>query len=189
MDDAWAAEVIRLHMRFVVEVIEAGDFCPWARGARVQNRVEVVVCAPDALAQCVRAQRARDALEVVQIVVPELTLPALRWREEVAHLERRLRREDGALPFAFAAFHPEHPGRAESVGGAIGLLRRSPFPMLQLVRLSSLDEIRARYGARADGLAVANQAVLLEQWATDVEPKIRQLREEALGLMGRFVKE
>lgn len=182
MTKAWEAEVLRLHMRFVTEVIEGGDFCPWARGARLQGAVDVRVCLDEDLASAARSYQAIEALDVIQIVVPDATDSALRWRERVTLLERSLRSAAPSWPYACAAFHPEHPGRPESLGGAIGLLRRSPFPMVQLVRLSALDELRARIPARVDALPAQNQAALMEQWAEHYGPIVEALIAEGTPL-------
>lgn len=182
MIPAYAAAVEALHLRFVTEVIEAGDFCPWARGARLQGRVAIDVCTVVDLEVRVRHWLTDPAVEVVQLVVPDLPDAALRWRERVALLERALRADGVTVPFAFAAFHPQHPGRPESVGGAIGLLRRSPFPMVQLIRLSVLDAVRAQHAEAADGLTERNYGRVRAEWVERWEQVVRELIDEGIEL-------
>lgn len=181
-NSAVEAAVLRLHMQFVTEVIEAGDFCPWARGARLQGHVDVSVEKDGDLHASVLSFLEASSVDVAQIVVPDATSAPIRWRERVTLLERAVRREAPHFPFAFAAFHPQHPGRPESIGGAIGLLRRSPFPMLQLVRLSALDDIRQRYGELADRIPEKNQERLQHDWTAIYGPIVESLIAQALEL-------
>lgn len=161
-------EAIARHHRFVVEVIEAGNFCPWAQNARKKGRTQIHAAylrvLPDALLDSLKA--ADDQTEVIQWVVPDGPANAMQWRDILAQLEKELRRRTPDLPWAFAAFHPTHPGRPESIGGAIGLLRRSPCPAIQCVRLASLDAVRLPDdGAAADAVSLRNQRVLTEKWS------------------------
>lgn len=155
------ARAVALHAEYIESVIEAGDFCPWARGARVASRSRVHALWFDALPDFIRAIPDDDALEVWQLVVPDAPASPMQWRDHVATLERALRKEGAHLPWAFAAFHPTHPGRPESIGGAIGLLRRSPVPALQLVHLDVLDRVRRHSEEFVESLAALNRQRLL----------------------------
>lgn len=158
---AWLTRAEVLHSTYIETVIEAGDFCPWARGARIAQRSRVHALWLEALPEFIRTLPNDGALEVWQIVVPDAHSSAMQWREYVATLERHLRRAGVNLPWAFAAFHPNHPGRPESIGGAIGILRRSPLPALQLVHLDVLARIRRHSGEIVESLAQRNRQKLL----------------------------
>lgn len=166
-DDAFLADAIARHTRFVTEVIEAGNFCPWARTSRLKGRTAVQACYERDLAEVARTLlvHASPSVDVLQIVVPDGASNAMRWRETVAELEKALRRVEPALPWAFAAFHPTHPGRPESIGGTIGLLRRSPYPAVQCIRLAALDAVRDDDAAVGDAVAERNQRVMLQKWS------------------------
>lgn len=151
-----------LHGAYIEALIEAGDFCPWARGARLAGRARIHALFVDELADFVRALPEDPELEVWQLVVPDATESPMGWRDQVASLERDLRRGGVNLPWAFAAFHPTHPGRPESIGGAIGLLRRSPLPALQLVHLDVLQRVRRHSEELVETLALLNRQRLLE---------------------------
>ena len=186
--DALLAEAEALHAEFITGIIEAGDFCPWARGARLGERSEVRGCWLDELPAFLRALPSEPEREVWQLVVPDGPARAMPWREHVAQLERALRREDRPLPFAFAAFHPQHPGRPESIGGTIGLLRRSPLPAIQLIRLDALDNVRARARARVEGLAEDNKKNIARLTDGDLRPLHAALMERSFDLRQRIAE-
>lgn len=168
-DQAWRARAVALHTAFVEELVEAQDFCPWAKSARHAGRTRVVALWQHELVDFFASDihdPADSAVEVWQLVVLDATERAMRWRADVAELEQQLRRAGASLPWALAAFHPQHPGRPESIGGVIGMLRRSPLPAIQLVRLDVLDRVRERAQERVEGLAEENREKM-QRWVQD----------------------
>lgn len=167
--DAWKARAVALHTTFVQDLVEAHDFCPWAKSARVadRSRIHAVFLAdlPTFFEETIRDD-AHQKVEVWQLVVPDAACEAMPWRAQVAALEQRLRKDGHDLPWAFAAFHPEHPGRPQSIGGVIGMLRRSPLPAIQLVHLDVLDRVRAKAAAQVEGLPQHNHHAM-QQWLGD----------------------
>lgn len=187
VDKEWRQRAVELHTKFVEDLIEAQDFCPWAKSARFANRTRVVALWTNELetfiSQVVVGSEA-DAVEVWQLVVLDGTERAMRWRGDVADLEQHLRRRGVDLPWALAAFHPQHPGRPESIGGVIGMLRRSPLPAIQLVRLDVLDRVRERAKERVDGLAEENRQKM-QHWVKqeDLVQKHERLLRQGIDLM------
>lgn len=168
VEQEWRERAVELHTTFVEDVIEAHDFCPWAKSARFADRTRVVALWTrelDAFISEVVVGSEANAIEVWQLVVLDGTARAMRWRGDVADLEQHLRRRGVDLLWALAAFHPQHPGRPESIGGVIGMLRRSPLPAIQLVRLDVLDRVRERAKERVDGLAEDNRRKM-QHWVT-----------------------
>ncbi len=138
------AAVHHLLGRYLVEVVEAWNLCPWAQKARLRGEVRVTVawgesCDPETA--CELARRALDAPDarVIMLVFPELVGGASALeplRDEVALL----------VPEAgVAAFGPHGAADLSSPARLVPLLRRSPDPMLQLVPFSLLDELRAQH--------------------------------------------
>ena len=133
------AEVLRLLERYLVEVVERYDLCPWARGARLKGEVgfDVLWGTPD-LATWVaaaNAQLARGA-SVVMIVAPELGLDRIDMhgvRNDVSN---------AITSVGVAEFHPDAELDLVSPARLVPFTRRSPDPMLQLVPLSVLDSVR-----------------------------------------------
>lgn len=160
---AWRARAVELHGAFVRELVEGHDFCPWAHSARIAGRSHLRALWSAELEHFFATSlRAADAqkIEVWQLVVLDAPSRAMQWRAYVADLEQYLRRTHGALPWAFAAFHPQHPGRPESIGGTIGMLRRSPLPTIQLVRLEVLERVRTKAATQVNALPQQNQETL-----------------------------
>lgn len=135
-----AAEVRRILDRYLVEVVEEYDLCPWARASRTGDElaIEVLLGEPPADAWIAAAERllARRETRVAMIVAPETAMgaPELRaMRDRVA----------ASVPSAgIAHFHPEAALDLASPARLVPFLRRSPDPLLQCVPLALLDGVR-----------------------------------------------
>lgn len=137
---ARAAEVRRLLDRYIVEVVEAYDLCPWARAARTGGEISVeILWGTPTLDDWTRAGElalSRPNARVAMVVAPEL---------HVSPAELRAIRDEVAarIPTAgIADFHPDAPLDLATPARLVPYLRRSPDPMLQLVPLALLDSVR-----------------------------------------------
>lgn len=127
--------------RYLVEVVERYDLCPWARGARQKGEVavEVIWGTPDrgTWIGAAKATLARPNANVAMVIAPELVVGRAELhtvRNEVA----------AAIPTAgVAEFHPDAELDLASAARLVPFVRRSPDPMLQLVPLATLDAVRA----------------------------------------------
>lgn len=133
-------EVIRLLDRYLVEIVERYDLCPWARGARQKGEVAVEVLwgTPD-IATWVGASKhmlSQPNATVAMVIAPELSIDRIRFhgvRNEVA----------AAIPtVGVAEFHPDADLDLVSPARLVPFVRRSPDPLLQLVPLSVLESVR-----------------------------------------------
>ena len=135
-----SAEVRRILDRYLVEVVEAYDLCPWARAARLAGEVtvEIVWGSPvlDAWVTAAEAALARPATRVAMVVAPELAID----REGL----RTIRDAVAArIPAAGVAhFHPDAPLDLASPARLVPFVRRAPDPLLQLVPLALLASVR-----------------------------------------------
>jgi hypothetical protein len=143
-------EVLRVNGRYLDEVVERFGLCPWAERARREGQVESRVFQHNsaeifepslaALSELARL----DRVEVGLFLYPFLDLTRL----DFEHFVRRLRtleterHELGTEPFAMAAFHPDARAHLEDPERLIPFLRRSPYPTIQVVRLSALERVR-----------------------------------------------
>jgi hypothetical protein len=133
-------EVRRVLDRYLVEIVETYDLCPWARSARTTGELAVAILwQTPTLAQWVdAAQRllAQPTTRVAMVLAPELaaTPGELRAiRDDVTKL----------VPQAGVAhFHPDAPLDLATAARLVPFLRRSPDPMLQLVPFAVLDAVR-----------------------------------------------
>ena len=151
-----SAEVLRILDRYLIEVVERYDLCPWARSARLGGEVGVtIVWGTPSLEDWVSAAEAllaRPIVRVAMVVAPELAVTP-------AELRALRNRVVTRLPQAgIADFHPEAVLDLATPARLVPFLRRAPDPLLQLVPLSLLGTVRAPPPARD----LAEQARLLE---------------------------
>ena len=149
-----SAEVRRIFERYLVEVVERHDLCPWARGARERGEIGFAVLwgAPDDAAWLGAAETTlgEPHVRVAMIVAPDLAI----GRTELRALRDRIA---ARIPTAgVAEFHPEAPLDLASPARLVPFLRRAPDPLLQLVPLALLDAVRGAppIAARGDQAAM-----------------------------------
>lgn len=134
--DPRTREVRRLLDRYLVEIVEAYELCPWAKQARLA--VEVLWGTPtsdDWLAAVTRAF-ADPAIEITMLVAPELRIVRTDFHAVRDALAKR------AAIYGIAEFHPDAPYDAKTPARLVPFLRRSPDPLLQCVPLALLDQVR-----------------------------------------------
>ena len=141
MDDAARRdEVTRILGRYLVEVVERWDMCPWARSAREGGEVAIDVVwgtpSEDAWVAAAAALLARPATRVAMVVAPQLEVDASTLHGIRDVVARR-------IPTAgIAEFHPHAPLDLATPPRLVPFVRRSPDPLLQLVPLALLDAVR-----------------------------------------------
>ncbi|HEY5950888.1 MAG TPA: hypothetical protein VIV40_35590 [Kofleriaceae bacterium] len=149
------AEVRRVLDRYMVEIVETYDFCPWAKGARLGGEVAIDVLwgTPSVDEWTAAAERllAQRATRVAMIVAPELAATPAELREVRNIVSSRI------AGVGVAEFHPDAALDLATPARLVPYLRRSPDPLLQLVPLELLDRVRA-YPAVVD---IMEQAQML----------------------------
>lgn len=134
------AEVIRVFERYLVEVVERYDLCPWARGAREGGEVAVEVLwdtpSDEAWRAAAEGLLARPETRVAMVIAPQCGLSP----SELRTLRSRIA---SLVPHAgIAEFHPDAVLDLASPARAVPFARRAPDPLLQLVPLSLLHQVR-----------------------------------------------
>lgn len=153
MDAAWAHEARRLAFRYLTEVVERYDFCPWAAPARARGELWMEVIDADDAAGAIERFLAAPGAVIGLIIVPGLPGPPAALRQVRDQL---LAGPLGRL-VALADFHPgaeldrSHPSRL------VPFLRRAPDPMLQAVRHVDLASLHRR----PPPMSAADQAAVL----------------------------
>jgi hypothetical protein len=161
-----STEVMRVLERYLVEVVERYELCPWARGAREQGEIAVGVLWGEPALEAWIAEGTRllaaPRARVAMVVAPELAIA----REQLRALRDAV---TARMPTAgVAEFHPTAELDLATPPRLVPFLRRSPDPMLQLVPLAIIDAVRST--APAPGLA--QQASMLRGHA---EPPRREI--------------
>lgn len=169
-NDLLEAEALRINLRYLVEVIERFDLCPWARGAREEGAVarRVLLGAErralvDGIVAAHEEWAATAGTLIGLVILPDLHpdepggLDAEAFDALVEETRRALSARAGGRPaFALAPFHPRAPYRAERPEQMVPFFRRAPDPTIQLVRFSALDAVKQRTGKFLfDGSAAA----------------------------------
>jgi len=136
-----SAEVRRILERYLIEVVERHELCPWARGTREQGGLAIgILWGAPSLARWVgEAERllADAAARVAMVVAPELAIT----RAELGGLRDQVA---SRIPWAgVAEFHPAAAPDLATPARLVPFLRRSPDPLLQLVPFRLLDAVRA----------------------------------------------
>lgn len=136
-----SAEVLRIFERYLVEVVERHELCPWARTTREHRELAVGIlwATPSLDAWVAEAERllAVPAARVAMVIAPELATS----RGELGALRDRVA---GRIPTAgVAEFHPAAALDLTTPARLVPFVRRSPDPLLQLVPLGLLHAVRA----------------------------------------------
>ncbi len=151
LEERWRAEAERLHLRYVVEVVESFGLCPWAQRARQAGRTAVAVMLPprDALLAASLDVLDRWGLdespEVGFLLYPRLPLSRPEFDAFLGRLQALAseRHPFGKVAFALAAFHPEAEPDLDNAERLVPFLRRTPDPCVQAVRMSVLQRVRS----------------------------------------------
>jgi hypothetical protein len=135
-----SAEVLRIFERYLVEVVEPYDLCPWARAARLGGEIATGILwgtpSDDDWVATATELLARPGTRVAMVIAPELAIAPAALRAVRARVVER-------LPHAgIADFHPDAALDLSTPARLVPFLRRSPDPLLQLVPLSLLDAVR-----------------------------------------------
>jgi hypothetical protein len=148
-------EVLRVLGRYLIEIVERHELCPWARPARERGELAASVlwgspAIDDWFGEANRLL-SRPTVRVAIIVAPELAVSRAAFtavRDQVA----------SQIPSAgVAEFHPVAALDLAAPARLVPFLRRSPDPLLQLVPLALIDAVRG--APPAAGLA--QQAAML----------------------------
>ena len=133
-------EVRRVLDRYLVEIVEHYDLCPWARTSRTGGElaVEILWGTPtidEWVAASARAFASAD-IRVAMLVAPQLTIT----RGALHEVRDRVAKRADAL--GIAEFHPGATFDGQTPARLVPFLRRSPDPLLQCVPLALLDQVR-----------------------------------------------
>lgn len=161
-----SAEVLRIFERYLVEVVERHELCPWARTTREHRELAVGILwgTPSLDAWVAEAERllAVPAARVAMVIAPELAAS----RVELGALRDRVA---ARIPSAgVAEFHPAATLDLSTPARLVPFVRRSPDPLLQLVPLALLHAVRAAPPA----VGLVEQAAMLGGHATSPRREI-----------------
>lgn len=154
IEDGAARAALLRHLRWSTDVVERHSFCPYARTARrtgdgwtgcwvgatpLDPQDEL----PPALAEALDRVLSHPTHEVAQVVFPGVDCAPRVWDKLArAWTDRWHAGRPGPSVWAMAAFHPNLEWDADTEFGRVQLLRRTPDPTIQWLRLSVLERLR-----------------------------------------------
>jgi len=188
-------ECLRLCERYVAELVLEFGLCPWAEG----------VLRGGTLARCVLLDARPSPADVLPIIdawagqgdptsevevgfveVGFVIVPrhaggrgAFDSFAEAIRRADRARRPVGApAPFMIAVFHPQGLERFAGPHQLVSFLRRSPDPLLQLVRADRLDKVKRGPGDVSQQIAERNHAAMTEAEAARFNAIVRSIHDD-----------
>jgi len=148
-------EALRIYGRYQREFVEALGLCPWAVRTREEGKVAVHALlepteglfAPTI--DAVERIGADESIEVGLLVFPRSAATRAEHEAFVSAIrERDAELHDGSPPMAMAAFHPNADADFSHPSRLVPFIRRSPDPVIQLIRRTSLEAVRKRTSDR-----------------------------------------
>jgi hypothetical protein len=138
----FADEVLRIHQRFLVEVIEKLNLCPWAQGTRSSGALRrAVILEQDPVDEILRF----DEKTLVGILIwPRFFEGPEKFEELLREVRQKEELRRGARsPFVTALFHPQLAYSTATADQLVPLFRRSPDPSVQFIRHAALQAVRS----------------------------------------------
>ena len=183
----WRREALRLNDRYLNEVVLGFGLCPWAERAIADGEVRrgVVLAEAPALDAALgfidELVSAGPAAAVGMLIFPRAALASAafdRFTEEVRRADRERCRAQGRQDFVMAAFHPEGADSFTTPYQLVSFLRRTPDPMIQLVRAPLLDRLRAPRPSLSEDVAEQNFATVNARGAAALDAILRDIRRD-----------
>ncbi len=163
------AAAIDANERYILEFLEEHAFCPYSRGGRAQGQtVRFVHYASSASALPLMELMAQASKNpkwmVVQVVLPMIQVEAEAWIQFCNELTAAANAKlgTGSDVYAVAAMHPELPYSRATPAAMIPLLRRSPDPTIQWVRLDDLEALYAGRSGETRVVDLSDPATLMQ---------------------------
>jgi uncharacterized protein len=145
-------EIVSSVRQWLETVVIANNLCPFARRELVAQRVRFVVSAatsPGELLQALDQEFMRmesdPSVETTLLIHPGLLQDFVDYNQFLDEAEDLLRRNDLAGIYQIASFHPDYQFAGTVPADAENYACRSPYPLLHLLRESSIDRAVAEY--------------------------------------------
>ena len=147
-----ADQVIAQTRQWITNVVIACNFCPFAarevkRGSihyQVDMSTDPKMALQAFLQECRRLD-AQNTIETTLLILPRAAGLFPRYLELVRQAERLLHKYGYSGVYQVATFHPDYLFATAEMDDAANYTNRSPWPMLHLLRESSIEQALARY--------------------------------------------
>jgi hypothetical protein len=138
--------------KWLETVVIAHNICPFAKRVfdeggihfAVENSTDVETCLENLLDECARLDE-NETLETTLLIYTKAFVDFDEYLDFVEIAERLLEVEDYEGIYQLASFHPNYCFEGSSENDAANYTNRSPYPMLHLLRESSLEKALENY--------------------------------------------
>jgi hypothetical protein len=138
--------------KWLENVVIAHNICPFAKRVfdndgihfHVENSTDVETCLENLLDECARLDE-DEAIETTLLIYAEAFADFDEYLDFLEVAQDLLEMEDYEGVYQLASFHPRYCFDGSTENDAANYTNRSPYPMLHLLRESSLEQALATY--------------------------------------------
>lgn len=147
-----AVQVIEQTKKWITDVVIACNFCPFAAQVvkrktvffKVEMETDTVICLETFLQEVSRLD-GDDAVETSFLIFPNAFKTFNSYLDMVSVAEKLLKQKGYDGVYQLASFHPQYRFAGAPVDDAANYTNRSIYPMLHLLRESSIDKALEHY--------------------------------------------
>jgi hypothetical protein len=146
------ASIQQATQNWLENIVIGFNFCPFARKVWLQDKVAYRVCATDsmeamleALVAACQELDANDALETTLLIFPSGLDDFGDYLELLDIAEGLLEKMQYTGIYQLASFHPNYRFGGTAADDVSNYTNRSPYPMLHLLRESSIEKVLEHY--------------------------------------------
>lgn len=138
--------------KWLETVVIAHNICPFAKRVfddggihfAVENSTDVEMCLENLLDECARLDE-NETIETTLLIYTKAFVDFDEYLDFLEIAERLLEVEDYEGIYQLASFHPNYCFEGSTENDAANYTNRSPYPMLHLLRESSLEKALETY--------------------------------------------
>ncbi|MFC0773689.1 DUF1415 domain-containing protein [Terrimonas alba] len=146
------SKVIEQTKKWIVDVVIACNFCPFAAREIKRNSIHYEVVTETNLKKCLQlfineCQRldSRTETETSLLIFSKGFFSFDEYLVLLREAEKLLKRKGYEGVYQLASFHPHYRFAAASAGDAANYTNRSPYPMLHLLKEESIEKALQHY--------------------------------------------
>lgn len=158
-DAAGSAEILGATQRWLERAVIGLNLCPFAKGVFVKKQVRyaltVAATADQLLAElehelALLASTAPDVLDTTLLIHPWAMTDFLDYHFFLGEVDALIRKLGHEGVFQVASLHPDYEFAGSAADDIANFTNRSPYPMLHLLRESSIDRAVAAFPEAAE---------------------------------------
>jgi hypothetical protein len=138
--------------KWLETIVIARNICPFAKRVfddrkihfQLENSTDVATCLENLLEECARLDE-NENIETTLLIYSKAFVDFDEYLDFVEIAETLLEAEDYEGIYQVASFHPNYCFEGSNENDAANYTNRSPYPMLHLLRESSLEEALQNY--------------------------------------------